>query len=33
MELTAYGEVRTSVVLSSHVTRRTIRPETLRVVE
>ena len=32
MELTAYGEVRTSVVLSSHVTRRTIRPETLRVV-
>lgn len=29
MELTAYGEVRTSVVLSSHVTRRTIDVETI----
>jgi Lrp/AsnC family leucine-responsive transcriptional regulator len=33
MELTAYGEVRTSVVLSSHVTRRTIQKATLREVE
>ena len=30
MELTAYGEVRTSVVLSSHVTRRTIDEETVK---
>lgn len=29
MELTAFGEVRTSVVLSSHVTRRTIDESTV----
>ncbi len=33
MELKPFGEVRTCLVLSSQLTRRTIHPETLRVVE
>lgn len=33
MELKPFGEVRTCLVLSSQLTRRTIRPDTLRAVE